>query len=418
MNPTAYSIRISSRCSVRSDIKGYQMKVMPFVVVFLLLASCAIAREKPPYEVGTFMSSQQVSDGSYSTASCGSFGCNGSAYNAAHNVHLVQTLDGVFSIEAPVSVAGSILLSMATNGNSPTVHKAWFMDNLHEGDKVLFSAACNKHNRCTIRLPNPDKPTKEILTLGFFFPAIAKTNTAVLCGTGRLTADVEAQVCTQGNPPPPTAAPSPDPPRAQKPVSAASSGQPLNSYESMGVAAKQKAPETSAMNSLLRLSPETPTTDQADTRQTLINEKGAAAKPEASMASRYWGIPEKPITSAPWPEQEKPFKPVGSVKQYWNGKRLNEQFFSGTYGKAHAFAINDPAMVWRGTPFRMHSSFCQGGFCFILFDSIPTYWFYNGLTSTYIDETCSDYDSGDFACSYLLYNADYPAERVMIFVVE
>src|ERR1017187_10122781 len=395
------------------------MKVTPFVVLFLLLASCAIARNKPPYEVGTFMSSQQVSDGSYSTASCGSFGCNGSAYNAAHNVHLVQTPDGVFSIEAPVSVAGSILLSMATNGNSPTVHKAWFMDNLHEGDKVLFSAVCNKHNRCTIRLPNPDNANKEILTLGFFFPAIAKTNTTVLCGTGRLTADVEAQVCTQGNAPPPPAAPSPDPPRAQKPVSAASSGQPVNSYESMGGAAKQKAPETSAMpDSLPTLSPETPTADQADTRQKLINGKGAAAKPEASMASRYWGIPEKPITSAPWPEQEKPFTPVEPIKQYWDGKRFSREFFSGTYGRSHAFPINDAAMGWKGIPFKMHSSFCQSGFCFTLFDSIPSYWLYNERAYTYIDETCiDDVNSGDFTCTYFLYNADYPAQRVMIFVV-
>jgi len=188
----------------------------------------------------------------------------------------------------------------------------------------------------------------------------------------------------------------------------------------MGVAVKQKAPETSAMpDSLPTLSPKTPTADHADTRQKLINGKEAAAKPEASMASRYWGIPEKPITSAPWPEQEKPITPVGLVKQYWNGKRFDQQFFSGTYGKAHAFAINGPAMVWRGTPFRMHSSFCQGGFCFMLFDSIPSYWFYNELAlSAYIDETCIDYDSGDFTCSYFIYNADYPAERVMIFVVE
>jgi len=54
----------------------------------------------------------------------------------------------------------------------------------------------------------------------------------------------------------------------------------------------------------------------------------------------------------------------------------------------------------------------------MLFDFIPSYWFYNGLTSTYIDETCIDYDSGDFTCGYFLYNADYPAQRVMIFVVE
>jgi hypothetical protein len=388
------------------------MKVPPLVVLFLLLASFAIARNKPPYEVGTFMSSRQVSDGTYSTASCGSFGCNGSAYNAAHNVHLVSTLDGIFSIEAPVSVAGTILRGMATNGNSPTVHKAWFMDNLHEGDKVLFSAACNKHNRCTIRLPNPDKPTKEILTLGFFFPAIAKTNTTVLCGTGKLTADVEAQVCAQGNPPPPPAASSPVPPLA------ASSVEPLNLHEAIGVAAKEKAPETSAaLDSPPTSSPEIPTAHQADTQQKPIYSQGSPAKPDASMASRYWGEPERPITTAPWAEQEKPFTPVGPVKEYWDGKRFDRQFFSGTYGKTHEFLINNPAIVWRGTPFSRHSRFCQGGFCFALFDSIPGYWFYNGLTSTYIDETCIDGNSGNSTCTYFLYNADYPAQRVMIFVV-
>jgi hypothetical protein len=452
------------------------MRVMPFVL-FLLLASCAVAREKPPYEVGIFMSSQQVSDGTYSTASCGSFGCNGSAYNAAHNVHLVSTPDGIFSIEAPVSVAGTFLLGMATNGNSPTVHKAWFMDDLHEGDKVLFSAACNKHNRCTIRLPNPDKPNKEILTLGFFFPAIAKTNTTVLCGTGKLTADVEAQVCAQENPPPPPAAPSPVSPGEQQTPSAAGSGEPLNSYESTGAAAKQKAPETSATpDSPPTFSPETPSPDQSDTEQKVTNEMNApfhptstpisaestsadanstppitppqptmkepetrgglverrrqrvidkaaekkvAAPTEASMVSRYWGIPEKPITTAPWPEPEKPFTPVEPIKQYWDGKRFVPEFFSGTYGKRHAFAINGPAMAWRGTPFKLHSSFCQSGFCFTLFDSIPSYWFYNELTYAYIDETCiADFDSGDFTCTYFLYNADYPAQRVMIFVVD
>jgi hypothetical protein len=208
--------------------------VMRFVL-FLLLAAFALAREKPPYEVGRFMSSQQVSDGTYSTASCGSFGCNGSAYNAAHNVHLVSTPDGVFSIEAPVSVAGTILLGMVSNGVSPTLHKAWFMDDLHEGDKVLFSAQCGKHGRCTIRLP--DKPNKEIRTLGFFFPTIAKTNTTVLCGTGRLTSDVEAQVCAQGNSLPSPAAASPVSPVAQKTVSVASSMAPLNLHESAGVEA-------------------------------------------------------------------------------------------------------------------------------------------------------------------------------------
>jgi hypothetical protein len=269
-------------------------------------------------------------------------------------------------------------------------------------------------------LPDPDKPNKEIRTLGFFFPAIAKTNTTVLCGTGRLTADVEAQVCTQGHSSLPHAAPSPFPPATQKPVSAVSTVELLNSSASTNVVAKQKAPETFATpDSLPPSSPEIPKADQADTRQKLINRTGTLAKPQASMASRYWGIPEKPITTAPWPEPEKPFTPVEPINQYWDGKTFSREFFFGSYGKKHAFAINGPAMMWRGTPFKMHSSFCQGGFCFTLFDSIPRYWFYNELAYTYIDETCiADVDSGDSACTYFLYNADYPAQRVMIFVVE
>jgi hypothetical protein len=241
------------------------MRAMPFVL-FFLLPFFAIARDKPPYEVGIFMSSEQVSDGSYSTASCGSFGCNGSAYNAAHNAHLVRTDNGIFSIEAPVSVAGTILLGMVNNGNAPTVHKAWFMDDLHEGDKVLFSAACDKHNRCTIRLPNPEKPTKEITTLGFFYPAVAKTNATILCGTGKLTADVEAQVCAQRNSSPPPDVPSPVPSEERGAVSAASAQELLVTSETSDPA----SPPT--------LSADSPTTGENDTKQKLTNEAPTSEK--------------------------------------------------------------------------------------------------------------------------------------------
>ena len=102
----------------------------------------------------------------------------------------------MYAIESPVSVGGGILLGMLT-GSAPTVHKQWFMDNLHEGDKVLFNVKCDNHNRCTFILPNPDDPNKEYKTAGTFYPKVSKTNTSVLCGTGKLTADVEAQVCTK-----------------------------------------------------------------------------------------------------------------------------------------------------------------------------------------------------------------------------
>jgi hypothetical protein len=40
------------------------------------------------------------------------------------------------------------------------------------------------------------------MTDGRFEPAVAKTNTNALCGSGKLSADVEAQVCTAPTPAP------------------------------------------------------------------------------------------------------------------------------------------------------------------------------------------------------------------------
>jgi hypothetical protein len=172
------------------------MRKFAIIALITVVASIAWGKDKPAYQVGTFMETRQQSDGTYSHVSCGLYNCSGSAYSAAHNVHEVQTPDGVYTIEAPVSVGGTLALAMLS-GSSPIIHKEWFMDNLHEGDQVLFSAQCNKHNHCTIRLPNPDKPDKVIETQGFFFPSIAKTNVSTLCGKGKLTPEVEAQVCNQ-----------------------------------------------------------------------------------------------------------------------------------------------------------------------------------------------------------------------------
>ncbi len=173
-------------------------RIVTVMAVLGLLVGFAQAREKDhsaAYQVGTFSSTGAISDGSY--ASCSGGGCSG--YSAAHNVHFVNTADGTYAIEAPTSLAGTMLVGMMSGGNSPTIHKGWFMDNLHEGDKVLFAAKCktyrNSHTSCQFWLPNPDRADKEISTVGGFSPAVAKTNTSQLCGTGKLSASVEAQVC-------------------------------------------------------------------------------------------------------------------------------------------------------------------------------------------------------------------------------
>jgi hypothetical protein len=186
-------------------------RIVTVLAVLGVLVAFAQAREKDhsaDYQVGTFSSTGAISDGSY--ANCSGGGCSG--YNAAHNVHFVNTSSGTYSIEAPASMAGTMLVGMMSGGNSPTIHKGWFMDNLHEGDKVLFAAKCktyrNSHTSCQFWLPNPDKAGKEIATAGAFSPAVAKTNTSQLCGTGKLSRSIEAQVCNTAPAPeePPAAA--------------------------------------------------------------------------------------------------------------------------------------------------------------------------------------------------------------------
>lgn len=163
------------------------------ILVVLFAALPVIASDKQiVYEMGTFVGAQQVNDGLY-TAQSGGYG---EAHNFGHNMHVVVAPEGTYFIESPKNVGLSIFANVMTEGHAPTAHKAWFMDDLHNGDKVLFNAECNKHGHCTIRLPNPEDPNKHIQTEGTFKPNVAKTNTNnLLCGTGKLTADAEAQLC-------------------------------------------------------------------------------------------------------------------------------------------------------------------------------------------------------------------------------
>lgn len=192
---------VESKARVRA---GRKSKVNKLAVLALLLAATPLASRasdhSDQYQIGVFSSTGQLSDGSYSSWN----GSNSRSYSAAHNIHYIRTSEGMFAIEAPVSVAASMITGMATGGFAPTVHKEWFMDQLHEGDKILFRANCNKHNNCTFWLPNPDHEGREIRTLGYYRADNARSNTQQLCGKGKLAPDVEAQVCSA--PPTPTAA--------------------------------------------------------------------------------------------------------------------------------------------------------------------------------------------------------------------
>jgi hypothetical protein len=164
--------------------------------LFLLTSVRAYAKDhSSEYEVGVFSATGQLSDGSFAV-------CHGgmcSTHFAGHNIHYVRTPRGMYGVEAPIAKGTAFANAMLTGGLAPVAHQEWFMDQLHEGDKVLLAVKCNKHNDCTFWIPNPDHVGKEYSTFGFFRPDVAKTNTQTLCGTGKLSPAVEAQVCGQND---------------------------------------------------------------------------------------------------------------------------------------------------------------------------------------------------------------------------
>lgn len=108
----------------------------------------------------------------------------------------------MYSIYSPSALGKTFLFKSFNNDGAltdddmtPNVHKQWFMDKLHDGDKVLFAAKCDKKNNCWFWLPDPDKQGAEVTTQGFFLPDAAETNTQSLCGKGKLAPQVEAEVC-------------------------------------------------------------------------------------------------------------------------------------------------------------------------------------------------------------------------------
>jgi hypothetical protein len=163
-----------------------------------LLLSCSAlaanlwAGKKPQYEVGTFERAAVMSLGSVSkTSDGGLLGQSGTrTTDQSFLASVVTTPEGEYYIDPPLATGRTIL-----QGNSANPFKTWFMTNLHAGDKVLFAPECDKHNVCDIYVPDPDKPGQTIHVGGNFLPAAQKSNTTALCGTGKLTPEVESQVC-------------------------------------------------------------------------------------------------------------------------------------------------------------------------------------------------------------------------------
>lgn len=128
-------------------------------ILLLLLTSFLYAKDKPEYQVGVFVGSSDTNDGTITKKGCvGLLNCGAVTKSLGRTQYSVRTPEGDYIMELPVNSLGK--------------HQPWFMDNLTEGDKVVFSASCKKDGYCIIRMPNPEKPDKTITTVSRF-PTLA-----------------------------------------------------------------------------------------------------------------------------------------------------------------------------------------------------------------------------------------------------
>lgn len=158
-------------------------KLLLMISVFVLLVS---AQAKPKAHGGTYLigtvAEQKAITGT-TIEQC--LGASCVTVPVSSRITHIKTEHGVYTLAQPYTIPW----------NRPIEYIPWFVTDLHEGDKLLFAASCTSANYCIYWVPDPSNPEKEIRTEGRFHPFNPKSNTRALCGTGKLTPEMEAELC-------------------------------------------------------------------------------------------------------------------------------------------------------------------------------------------------------------------------------
>ena len=199
-------------------------RIAALILMSLALTGSAFAQKTynhaSEYQVAVLDESTRVSTGA--DATLGKTSTDAKLNGGGQGFHFLHTDHGNYRVEAPVNKGMTFMSAMASDRYHPAVtfHNKWFLDNTPAGTNVLFAAQCGKPNkkhpndvvRCEFWFPDPDSTSHEYRTSGDFTPYLEGDggniqNTAnSLCGKGKLSASVEAQVCNQ-----PAADPQPTP---------------------------------------------------------------------------------------------------------------------------------------------------------------------------------------------------------------
>ncbi len=208
-----------TRCRVVRECEKFMISTNVRLIVtalFILPSSSIVAQNSTKtykhaqsYQVAILDQTLRVTSGGDLTTAKTMTGAKLNGFG--QGIHLLHTEVGDFRVEAPVNTGLSMLSTMGSNAYHPaqTIHNKWFLDQVQPGTKVLFASECAKPSkkhpndvvRCTFWFPDPDSTSHEYGTLGDFTPyqigdgSNAQQTANVLCGTGKLKPETEAQIC-------------------------------------------------------------------------------------------------------------------------------------------------------------------------------------------------------------------------------
>lgn len=198
------------------------MKLATVLLISLTFAAPAYAKKdnSAAYQMGTFVSSSVVADGTISNTLHGDgTTIAGNIYSNQIAVYTIKVADGHWDLNTYTQNKDSMIRRMGMTPMHFKPEKNNPLDVLKGGERVLFRI--EKHRllngvEISIYIPYADNPDKEFHFIGYFYPDAlpsqpqkATDNVKAMCDAHKLSPELEKQYCVEQ---PPAVAPAPETP--------------------------------------------------------------------------------------------------------------------------------------------------------------------------------------------------------------
>lgn len=177
------------------------------LVVCFLLAELGPAEDKRNYQLGTFVSTHSVADGTITSTIHGDgTTVAGDVYENRVTVYTVKVADGLWKLETDRQAGDAMIRGMGMTPRHFKSEKPNPLDFLKDGERVLFRVEQHKKiggTETDVFIPYADKPDKESKFIGTFISNTPPVSTAqkptdnvkAMCDAHKLSPEQEKQFC-------------------------------------------------------------------------------------------------------------------------------------------------------------------------------------------------------------------------------